>query len=344
MLVLLPLLLLSHAAALRPGTGRCLRRTSLRMSLTDTVVQAVHSTSWVDFAAQGLADAVLANEPKVCPGFGESGWAPFCFLNGNPVFSAFDQFQAFIQQSVISLHDILKEKVGIENAYGPSIILFTILIRLVLLPLNYQQLLSSQKTQALSPKIAEIKEKFPDDKNIQNQMVAALYQETQVNPLAGCLPALVQIPVFLALYRSFLNLASTSTMNEPFLWLPNLQGPVYGTRSLDWISQGWVDNAPQLGWHDTIAYLSIPLLLVVAQSISLRVLTPPSDDPTVQRTQRILKYLPWMLGYFALSVPSGLGVYWVTNNFLSTATTAGIKAFFKANPPKVRYYLYDILC
>lgn len=54
-------------------------------------------------------------------------------------------------------------------------------------------------------------------------MVAALYEETKVNPLAGCLPALVQIPVFLALYRSFLNLASTSQLNEPFLWLPNLQ-------------------------------------------------------------------------------------------------------------------------
>lgn len=343
MRALLPFLLLSHVVAFRPGIPRRLERSSLKMSIVDTFTQAVHSSHWIDFAAQGIADAVLTSEPKVCPAFGEPGWAPFCFLNGNPVFNTFDQFQSFIQQSVVSLHDILKEKVGIENAYGPSIILFTILVRMVLLPLNYQQLLSSQKTQALSPKIAEIKMKFPDDKNIQNQMVAALYQETQVNPLAGCLPALVQIPVFLALYRSFLNLASASTMNEPFLWLPNLQGPVYGTRSIDWLSKGWVDNVPQLGWHDTIAYLSIPLLLVVAQTISLRVLTPPSDDPTVQRTQRILKYLPWMLGYFALSVPSGLGVYWVTNNFLSTATTAGIKEYFKLNPPKVRHCMCSSL-
>ena len=62
---------------------------------------------------------------------------------------------------------------GIDNAYGPSIILFTVLIRFVLFPLNYQQLLSTQKTQALTPKIAEIKVKFPDDKNLQNQVFNA---------------------------------------------------------------------------------------------------------------------------------------------------------------------------
>jgi YidC/Oxa1 family membrane protein insertase len=311
------------------------------MSFEDMILQVTHtSPHWVDYAVQGLADAAIAAE-KVCPAFGEKGWAPFCFLQGNPVFNTFDQFQLFIQQSIVSLHDVLKDKAGIENAYGPSIIIFTILVRVVIFPLTYQQLLSSQKTQSLTPKIAEIKDKFPDDKNIQNQMIAALYQETQVNPLAGCLPALVQIPVFLSLYRSFLNLASASNMNEPFLWIPNLQGPVFGSRSLDWISK-WNDGVPTLGWHDTLAYLSIPLLLVVAQTISLRVLTPPSDDPAVQKTQRILKYLPLVLGYFALSVPSGLGVYWVINNFLSTATTGGIKEYFKANPLQVNLRVYHV--
>jgi YidC/Oxa1 family membrane protein insertase len=307
---------------------------SLHDIITQSVIQAPH---WAEFAAQGIADA------KICAGFGEPGWAPFCFLNGNPVFNAFDQYQLFIQGSVVSLHDLLKDNLNIQSAYGPSIILFTVLIRLVLFPLNYQQLASSQKTLALNPKIAEIKKKFPDDKNLQNQMVAMLYQETQVNPLAGCLPALVQIPVFLALYRSFLNLASAGVMNEPFLWLPNLQGPVYGARSIDWLTKNWVESAPSLGWQDTLAYLSVPLLLVIAQTISLNVLTPPSEDPTVQRTQKILKYLPLMLGYFALSVPSGLGVYWVTNNLLSTATTASIKEYFKRNPVELQNVDLDAL-
>jgi len=106
-----------------------------------------------------------------------------------------------------------------------------------------------------------------------------------VNPLAGCLPALIQIPVFIALYRSFLSLAQQNKLEESFLWLPNLQGPVYGARSTDWITSGWHDNIPSLGWSDTLAYLTIPFLLFVAQSVSLQILTPPSDDPAVQQTQ-----------------------------------------------------------
>ena len=67
-----------------------------------------------------------------------------------------------------------------KNAYGPSIILFTILIRILIFPLSYQQIASTQMTQALNPKVAEIKEKYADNKDLQNQMVALLYQETKV--------------------------------------------------------------------------------------------------------------------------------------------------------------------
>ena len=172
-----------------------------------------------------------------------------------------------------------------KNAYGPSIILFTCIVRLFVFPLNYKQIASSQMTQALQPKVKEIREKYADDKNLQNQMTALLYQETDVNPLAGCLPALVQIPVFLSLYRSFLNLAQTKQLDESFLWIPNLEGPTFGERTTDWLFTGWHDFVPSLGWQDTIAYLSIPLLLVVAQSLSLRILTPPSDDPAIQQSQ-----------------------------------------------------------
>ena len=120
------------------------------------------------------------------------------------------------------------------------------------------------------------------------------------------------------------------TTNLPFFLIAS--GPVFGGRSTEWLTNGWVDNIPSLGWEDTIAYLSIPVMLVIAQSVSLRILTPPSDDPAMQQSQRILKYLPLMIGYFSLSVPAGLGVYWVINNILSTVTTGGIKEYFKRNP------------
>eukprot|EP01038_Epipyxis_sp_PR26KG_P010547 gene10547-14169_t len=300
----------------------------------DTIHSTVlHIPHWIELAAQGIADSDIVSAPKpVCADFGQPGWAPFCFLNGNPVFNAFDQFQLFIQNSVLSLRSFL-QGIGIENAYGPSIILFTILVRIVVFPLTYRQLSSSQMTTAVAPKVKEIKEKFPDNKELQTQMTALLYQEAQVNPLAGCLPAIVQIPVFIAMYRSFVNIAATQHITEPFLWLPNLEGPVYGARSTDWILSNWHDLVPSLGWHDTLCFLSIPVILMIAQSASLKILTPPSDDPAVQQSQKFLKYLPLMIGYFSLSVPAGLGVYWIVNNILSTVTTAGIKEYFKRSPP-----------
>ena len=340
----------------RAGRGHATAKSKLRLlpdpslvvdqlhSLQHVVTAAAASVSgggsshWAEYAAQGLADAASADAaPAVCPGWGEPGWAPFCFLNGNPVFKAFDAYQAFIQNSVVTLRNFYHDKVGLEESYGPSIISFTVLIRLIILPLTFRQLKSSSQTMLLTPKINEIKERFPDNKETQNQLIALLYQETNTNPLAGCLPALVQIPVFLALYRSFLNLASTNQMAESFLWLPNLEGPVFGSRSTDWLFKGWENNVPALGWHDTVAYLSIPVLLYAAQAISLNLISPPSDDPTIAKTQRILKYLPLVLAYFSLSVPAGLGLYWITNNALSTISTVSIKEYFKRNSKAVDF-------
>ena len=299
------------------------------------LVTATDASHWLQFAAQGIADTSSSVKlPIICPGFGEPGWAPLCFLNGNPVFNAFDGFQAFIQSSIIQLHDLLSSA-GVKNAYGPSIILFTVSIRSLLLPLTYNQLLSTQKTQSLTPKVNEIRTKYADNKELQQQMIGLLYQETNVNPLAGCLPSLLQVPVFIALYRSFVNLATEKKMAEPFLWIPDLEGPVYGERSTNWITAGWHDNIPPLGWHDSLLFLTIPLILIVAQAISLRILTPPSDDPAVQQSQRILKYLPLLIGYFSLSVPAGLGIYWITNNILSTVSTVAIKEYFKKLPADV---------
>jgi len=342
MLVVLISLLATSSAFNKQLQGRGTRRTALSFSLPQgdhlELLQTHHAVleaTWAQLAAQGIADAsssAVVKAPIVCPGWGEPGWGPLCWLNGNPVFNAFDTFQLFIQNSIVSLKDFVKTNLGVEEAYGPSIIFFTICVRVALLPLAYYQLASSASTTALQPKMAEIRAKYPDDKNMQNQMIAMLYEETQTNPLAGCLPALFQLPVFVALYRSFLNLAQTNEMSEPFLWIPSLEGPVFGERNTDWIQSILGKGEPMLGWHDTLAYLSIPIILIIAQSISLRILTPPSDDPVVQKSQRILKYLPLMIGYFALSVPAGLGVYWIANNILSTVVTASLKEWFKRNP------------
>ena len=234
--------------------------------------------------------------------------------------------------AICSIHDTLKGA-GVDQAFGPSIIMFTLLLKALTFPLNKQQIESTSKMQAIQPAAKALQEKYRNkDPARLNMEIQKLYTENQVNPLAGCLPAFAQIPIFIGLYRSVLNLAKEDKLTEPFLWLPSLEGPVSDyTKGSGWLfgdaAQGYAWNGltPPLGWHDTLCYLALPVLLVVSQYVSTALLTPKSDDPNMQQTQAILKFLPLMIGWFSLNVPSGLGLYWMTNNLVTTATNVLLK-------------------
>lgn len=168
-----------------------------------------------------------------------------------------------------------------------------------------------------------------------NQKIAEVYQTNQVNPLAGCLPSLVQIPIFVGLYRAVLDLANENQLSEPFLFLPSLEGPVYGadpTKGSAWLFDGWVDGVPSLGWDDTIAFLILPFFLVISQYASMQLMTPKDQ---AQQQPFVLKLLPLMIGWFSLNVPSALCVYWVVNNIVTTATSVIIRNSLKMDPVTV---------
>lgn len=234
--------------------------------------------------------------------------------------------------AITSVHDGLSGA-GIAESWGPSIILFTLLLKGLTFPLNKQQIESTAKMQAIQPAAKQLQEKYRNkDPARLNMELQKLYADNQVNPLAGCLPAFAQIPIFIGLYRSVLNLAAADKLEESFLWLPSLEMPVSDyTKGSGWLfgdeAQGyaWSGLTPPLGWHDTAAYLVLPVVLVISQYVSSAILTPKSDDPQQQQTQAILKFLPLMIGWFSLSVPSALGLYWLTNNFVTTASTILIR-------------------
>lgn len=239
-----------------------------------------------------------------------------------------DSFVNVVENAIVYLHGRLSAA-GIPGPYGLSIILFTVIIKAITFPLNFRQMESTMRMQAIAPRLKKIQADYKDNPAVMNQMTAQLYKDEQINPLAGCLPVLVQIPVWIALYRSVLNLAADNLLNESFLWLPSLQGPVSKT------GQGlntWLfplqNGAPPIGWHDAACYLVLPTILVFTQVISQRVMSPQSQDPSQQQANAILKFMPFLIGWFALNVPSGLGVYWVTNNLLTTAQTLFIRSRF----------------
>jgi YidC/Oxa1 family membrane protein insertase len=205
--------------------------------------------------------------------------------------------------------------------------------------------------KALKPYMNEIKEKFPDNEEARNRVTAKLFEDAQQNPLAGCLVSLAQLPIFLGLYRGVRLLALDGQLDEPFLWIPSLQGPVEPPdyRGLDWLTHGWTDvngvSTPSLGWETTLAFIVMPVVLVLGQKLTMEALQPAEleDESSMSaeakessdRTKTILKFLPLLIGFFSLQVPAGLTIYWFTSNAFTLTQSLVVRQYYAANPPDI---------
>jgi len=173
--------------------------------------------------------------------------------------------------------------------WGWAIVLFTLLIKLVLFPLSYKGMMSMQKLKDLAPKMKEIKDRYGKDPMKMNQHMMELYRKHDANPMGGCLPMLLQIPVFFALYRVLLNAVE-------------LQGAA-------WIL--WIEDLSKLD-----PYFILPILMGASMYLQQK-LTPTTITDPLQ--QKIFMYLPLILTVFFVTFPAGLVLYWFTNNLLSIA-------------------------
>jgi len=139
-------------------------------------------------------------------------------------------------------------------------------------------------------------------------------------------------------------LIAENKLDEPFLWIPDLQGHVYNSgpdTSMDWIKSVFTGN-PELGVHDTLALLTLPMILFVSQTISQKVLQPPKDPNKVYTdqelfSQNLVANLPFIVAFFSINVPAGLALYWIVNNIMTTAITLFVKTGMKDEvlPPEV---------
>uniref|UniRef100_A0A7S2XMM7 Membrane insertase YidC/Oxa/ALB C-terminal domain-containing protein n=1 Tax=Attheya septentrionalis TaxID=420275 RepID=A0A7S2XMM7_9STRA len=239
---------------------------------------------------------------------------------------------------------------GITQTWGISIAIFTAGARAILIPLSIQQSKQAEYMKAIKPYQNEIKKKFAGKEELINRANAKLFEDAGTNPLAGCFVSLAQLPVLLGLYRSITLLAKDGELNEPFLWIPTLEGPVSAPdyRGMEWLTQGWTTDigsslpVPPMGWETTLAFLIMPVILVLGQSLTMRTLQPPVDDTLgedekaeLEKSQGFLKFLPLMIGYFSLQVPAGLTIYWFTSNAFTLLQSLSVKAYFAANPPNI---------
>ena len=189
---------------------------------------------------------------------------------------------------------------GYVGNYGIAIILVTILIKILFWPIAQKGLKSMKNMQKIQPKMAKLKEKYKDDKTRLNEEMMNLYKTYKVNPVGGCLPMLMQIPVFFALYKVLLQ--AIELRHAPFmLWITDLSAP-------DRLFIG-VD-LPYLGG------LPVLTLLMGASMFLQQKMTPAPADPT---QAKIMMFLPVIFTFMFLNFASGLVLYWFVNNLLSIA-------------------------
>lgn len=168
--------------------------------------------------------------------------------------------------------------------------------------------------------------RFGDEKERIQKETSLLYEQAGVNPLAGCLPSLASIPIFIGLYSSLSNLANEGGLDaQGFFWIPDLSGPTslaarQSGAGISWLYP-FVDGAPPSGWDTAGPYLVLPVLLLIAQYISSEIVSPPIDpnDPNAKTTKAILRFLPLTIGWFSLNVPAGLSLYYLSNTLMTTA-------------------------
>lgn len=218
-----------------------------------------------------------------------------------------------LAKSLIWLDELLQ---GYDLPYhwGFAIILFTFIIKLLTFPLTLTQIRGMKAQREIQPQVQALQKKFGDDREKLAQEQMKLYREAGVNPLSGCLPLLVQMPILFGLYQALVVLGG-QIENAQFFWIPDLGFPGYN-QGLSWI----MDSFNTGDYATLAAYLVLPIILVVSQYSVQKWMTPApapgADSSQAAMTRQIGTMMTFMFGFFTLQVPAGLSLYWVTSNLL----------------------------
>ena len=210
----------------------------------------------------------------------------------------------FFAVPIFKLLDWLFKQVG---NFGVAIMLLTLIIRALMFPIAQRQFHSMAQMRLVQPKMKALQERYKDDKQRQQQELMKLYKDEKINPLAGCLPIVIQIPIFYALYKVLM--LTIEMRHQPFaLWIKDLSAPdpahflnLFGLLNF---------TPPSL-----LALGPLALLLGITMFLQFR-LNPQATDPV---QQQVFKIMPWLFMFIMAPFAAGLLLYWITNNCLSIA-------------------------
>jgi len=196
------------------------------------------------------------------------------------IFSPIESLLRFVLESLFAI----TSAAGFAS-YGWAIILLTIIVKMALYPLTVKQVKSMKAMQELSPKMKKIQEKYKDNPQVMQQKIGALYKDAGVNPLAGCLPLLIQMPILMGMYYSLYNFSYPTPESAYFLWMTSMSDP------------------------DPLYIL--PVLSALTTFLQQKMTTTDSNNPQMKMMMFIM---PLFIGWISINFPSGLVLYWVTMN------------------------------
>ena len=176
---------------------------------------------------------------------------------------------------------------GLVGNWGWAIVLVTLLVKLILFPLSYKGMMSMQKLKDLAPKMKELKEKYGKDPQKMNAKMMEMYKKNGANPMGGCLPMILQIPIFFAIYRVLLNAVE-------------LQG-------VPWML--WITDLSQKD-----PYFVLPVIMGISMWYQQKITPNTMTDPM---QQKIFQFLPVVMTFFFVTFPAGLVLYWVVNSLFT---------------------------
>ena len=197
-----------------------------------------------------------------------------------------------VQEFVKVIYGLL-QTVGLPN-YGLAIILMTVIVKIVLYPLTAKQIASTKAMSAMQPKMKALQEKYKDDKVTLNAKLSELYKEEGVNPLAGCLPLIVQMPIMIGIFYGIRDFNYIGPAN--FLWITNIADP------------------------DPLYIL--PILSALTTFIQSKQTMPAGEGSGAAQGKIMLYFMPIFIGYISFKFPAGLVLYWVAMNIMQIAQQA----------------------
>ncbi|MFH1381152.1 MAG: membrane protein insertase YidC, partial [Candidatus Omnitrophota bacterium] len=196
---------------------------------------------------------------------------------------------------------------NVMHNWGVAIICLTVLINVILFPLTYKSFSSMQKMKKIQPHMAKLKELHKDNPHKLNKETMELYKKYNVNPLGGCLPMLLQMPIFIALYQGLMR--SIELKGSHFLWVKNLARP-------DAVPLPF--SLPVIGSSVNILPLLMVGMMVIQQKISQGTMEGTTPEQAKQQ-KMMMMFMPIIFGFLFYQMPSGLVLYWLTNTVLMTA-------------------------